>query len=249
VLLLLPPSEGKARPVEGAPVDLASLAHADVLTPARDAALEALTTLAQGDPAAAREALGLSAGQADEVALDAGLRTAPAAPAAEVYTGVLFERLGLATLNKAARARAEERVLVQSALWGVVRPGDRIPAYRCSIGASLPGLPGLAAHWRAPLREALPDEGLVVDLRSGGYAAAWKPKRATHLAVRAFAVAHDGSRKPISHMAKAARGTVARALLSSRAQATEPRDVLRIIRRAGLEAELGDGTLDVLERA
>ena len=248
MLLLLPPSEGKARPARGAPVDLPSLTHADVLTAPREAALGALTSLCREEPDAAREALGLSAGQAGEVALDAALREAPAAPAAEVYTGVLFERLGLTTLPPAARRRAEERVLVQSALWGVVRPGDRIPAYRLSIGARLPGLPALAAHWREPLRAALPGDGLVVDLRSGGYAAAWRPERARHLAVRAFTVQPDGTRRPISHMAKAARGEVARALLTSRAVPDDPKGVLRVVRRAGLDAELGDGTLDVLTR-
>ena len=55
----------------------------------------------------------------------------------------------------------------------------------------------------------------MVDMRSGAYAAAWKPKRATLLAVRAFSE-EGGRRKPVSHMAKAVRGEVARALLRSR---------------------------------
>lgn len=249
MLLLLPPSEGKARPAQGAPVDLAGLVLADALTARRKATLAALTTLCARHPKKAREALGLSEGQAGDVAMDAALLEAPAAPAGEVYTGVLFERLGLATLTPAARARAEDRVLIASALWGVVRPGDRIPAYRLSIGAKLPKLGGLASWWREDLRSALPDEdgGLVVDLRSGGYAAAWKPRRATLLPVRAFAVAPDGSRKVISHMAKAARGDVARALLASRADPSDPKGVLAVAGKAGLDAELSeDGTLDVL---
>jgi hypothetical protein len=247
LLLLLPPSEGKARLRRGEPVDLAALSFPE-LRRHREAALDALVALCSGDPEAARTALGLSPGQAGDVALDAVLRGAAAAPAAKVYTGVLFERLGLAEVPKARRDR---HVLIASALWGVLRPGDRIPAYRLSIGARLPGLPALAAHWRPALREALPDDGLVVDLRSGPYAAAWRPRHAQLLAVRAFTEAPDGRRTVVSHMAKAARGEVARALLLARGRA--PRDaeaVLRVVTAAGLTAELAqDGrALDVIER-
>ena len=54
----------------------------------------------------------------------------------------------------------------------------------------------------------MPDEGLIVDMRSGGYINAWKPKHATVVGVRAFT---DG--KIVSHMVKATRGDVARILL------------------------------------
>src|SRR6202012_3059845 len=103
--------------------------------------------------------------------------------------------------------RAQGRVLIASALWGVLRPADRIPYYRFSAKAKLDGIGGLAAFWRPALAAALPDkEGtLVVDMRSGAYAAAWKPKRATLVAVRAFSES-GGERKAGSHMAKAGRG-------------------------------------------
>jgi cytoplasmic iron level regulating protein YaaA (DUF328/UPF0246 family) len=140
---------------------------------------------------------------------------------------VLFQHLDLATLSAAALARAREQVLVASALWGVVALEDRIPAYRLSIGARLPALTrsGLAAWWRPALAKALPDESgqLVVDLRSGGYAAAWRPKQATLVEVKAS----TAGGKPISHMAKAVRGTVARRLLQARTVATVPADVAR----------------------
>ena len=114
---------------------------------------------------------------------------------------MLYEHLGLGSLPG-------EDVLIASALWGFVRPSDRIPAYRLSMGATLPRIPSLPAVWRDPLRKAVPDEGLIVDLRSGTYAAAWKPKKATVVGVRAFT---DG--KIVSHMVKATRGDVARILL------------------------------------
>jgi uncharacterized protein len=248
VLVLLPPSEGKARPAAGDPVDLASLVHADRLTRTREAVLDKLTRVATGNPRLALRRLDLSPAQLGDVEQDAVLRSAPAAPAAEVYTGVLFERLRLPSLTPEQQAP----VLIASALWGVVRAGDRIPAYRLSIGADLPRTPGLATFWKPALAKALPGEGLVVDARSGGYAAAW-PATAGTVAIRAFGVAADGSRTVVSHMAKAVRGDVVRALLTQRPDARTPQDVLEVVTAAGMDAELVPAkrghTLDVLDRA
>jgi uncharacterized protein len=233
VLVLLPPSEGKRAPASGAPIDLAALSL-PALNGRREKTLRALVRMASGSPKRAVANLGLSPGQTAEVERDAALLEAPCAPAGEVYTGVLFQHLDLASLSDAAVARAREHVLVASALWGVVSLDDAIPAYRLSIGARLPALTrsGLAAWWRPALAEVLPDEDgeLVVDMRSGGYAAAWRPKRATLVEVKASTA--DG--KPISHMAKAVRGTVTRGLLKARRAAGSPADVAAI-------AERGDG--------
>jgi len=243
MLILLPPSEGKATPSAGAPLALDSLVHAEELGERRARLLDALEGLAKLPRPRAVEMLGVSAGQAGEVDVDAGLRGAPAAPAAEVYAGVLYDRLGLGEVAEAAR----ERVLIASALWGVVRPADRIPCYRLSAKARLDGIGPLAAFWRAPLREALPDEEgeLIVDMRSGAYAAAWKPRRATLLAVRAF-TEQGGERKPVSHMAKAVRGEVARALLEAKEPPRDPEGAAAIAERTGHAIELRDGFLDAI---
>src|SRR4051794_284561 len=172
MLVLLPPSEGKTAPLEGEPVDLTALAFPS-LNKTRERLLNTLARLGSGPRALV--ALGISPGLVDEAARNTTLRDAPAAPAHEVYTGVLYEHLGLSDLP-------HENVLSAIALWGSVRPSARIPPYRLAIGAKLPRIPTLAGLWREPLRKALPDEGLIVDLRSGGYAAAWKPKQATVVA-------------------------------------------------------------------
>jgi cytoplasmic iron level regulating protein YaaA (DUF328/UPF0246 family) len=137
-------------------------------------------------------------------------------------------------------------VLIASALWGMVRPGDRIPAYRLDMSARPAGIGALAAYWREPLRAALPDRGLVLDLRSGSYSAAWRPRRATHLSVRAFTEAPDGTRTVISHMAKRVRGDVARLVLQA-GGAERPEEVAEIATAGGLRVELADGSLDVIE--
>ena len=243
MLILLPPSEGKSAPEGGDPVDLAELVYADLLGGRREKLLDALERLATLSRGRAIGMLGVSKGQAGEVDVGARLRVAPAAPAAKVYTGVLYERLGLPALPLAAR----RRVLIASALWGVVRPDDRIPYYRFSSGARLAKIGPPASFWRPALAAALPDEpgGLVVDMRSGGYAAAWKPKRAALLPVRAFSEA-GGKRRVVSHMAKAVRGDVARALLLAKRPPADPEAVAALARAAGFTVELNAGNLDVI---
>ena len=243
MLILLPPSEGKAAPAKGAPLDLDSLAYPEQLGRKREALLEALERLAAAPRKAAARRLGVSPGQADEVALGAGLRSAPAAPAAEVYTGVLYDHLGLAALPPAAR----RRVLIASALWGVVRPEDRIPYYRFSAKARLGRIGPPAAFWRPALAAALPDEpgALVVDMRSAAYSAAWKPKRATLLSVRAFSE-QGGKRRVVSHMAKAVRGDVARVLLAAKEAPGDPEAAAAVVAAAGFEVELAGAYLDVI---
>lgn len=243
MLILLPPSEGKTAPKSGPPLALEELAFAAELTESRQKLLAALERLAEVPLERAVEMLGVSSGQAGEVEVDARLRVAPAAPAADVYSGVLYDRLGLAKLP----ARARKRVLIASALWGMVRPEDRIPYYRLSAKAKLPEVGGLAAFWRPALAAALPDEEerLVVDMRSGAYAAAWKPKRAALVAVRAFSES-GGVRKPVSHMAKAVRGEVAKALLAAKKAPEDAEAAAEVAAQAGFEVELSAGYLDVI---
>jgi uncharacterized protein len=216
MLVLLPPSEGKAEPEAGDPLGLGSLAFAGELGERRGQVLDAF---------------------------DPGLREAQAAPAADVYTGVLFARLELPQLP----ARARRRVLIFSALWGVVGPDDRIPFYKLPPKTKLKGIGAPAAFWRPALVEALPDKKgeLIVDMRSSAYASFWKPKRATLLPVRAF-TEREGERKVVSHMAKASRGDVARALLSAKKAPRDPEGAATIAEAAGLTVELNDGYLDVI---
>jgi uncharacterized protein len=216
MLVLLPPSEGKSVPGQGAPVDLGSLAFAAELGERREQVLDAL---------------------------DPRLRAAPAAPASEVYTGVLFKRLELPQLPIKARRRA----LIASALWGVVRPDDLIPHYKLPPKEKLKGIGPLAKFWRPALAEALPDrEGdLIVDMRSGAYSTMWKPQRATLLAVRAF-TEENGERKAVSHLAKAVRGDVARALLEAKKAPADSEAAAALAEAAGFTVELSDGSLDVI---
>jgi cytoplasmic iron level regulating protein YaaA (DUF328/UPF0246 family) len=239
VLVLLPPSETKRPGGDGGRLDLAGLSF-PVLNPVRSHLLGALVALA-GDLPAARSALGLSPQQDGEVARNASVCSSPTLPALERYTGVLYDALGVRTMTAAQRRRADARLAVGSALFGLARGTDRLPAYRLSAGSALPGLPALRALWRPALGPVLAAvDDLVVDLRSGAYAAlAPVPGAVT---VRVETERADGGRSVVSHFSKAHKGRVARILATT---AAEPGDVVRVralLRRAGLHVEHDGGT-------
>ncbi|MEU0558501.1 peroxide stress protein YaaA [Dactylosporangium sp. NPDC006015] len=228
MLILLPPSEGKAAaPRRGAALDLDRLSL-PALSDARTTVVDDLVKLS-GDPALALTTLGLTPGLADEAARNEALRTAPTLPAAALYTGVLYDALGLASLTGPALARARKQLLIFSGLWGAVRPADRIPSYRCSIGVRLPTAGPLAAHWRTalpPVLDELAGDALVLDLRSSAYASTWTPHNG--VTVR---VLHGG--KVVSHFNKATKGRIVRALVLAGARPRTPAALATALRELG----------------
>ncbi|WP_171162027.1 peroxide stress protein YaaA [Streptomyces sp. I05A-00742] len=247
MLVLLPPSEGKATGGTGGPVDTGALSLPG-LAAAREAVLDELVELCAGDEEKAAEVLGLSHGLRGEVAKNAGLRTAGTRPAAEVYTGVLYDALGPATLPPPARRAAERSLLVFSGLWGAVGVGDAIPSYRCSMGVKLPGLGALGAFWRGPMAEALPaaaGDGPVLDLRSAAYATAWKPKgelaerTATVRVLQSKTVGGVEKRSVVSHFNKATKGRLVRDLLTSGVEPGGPAELAEALRDLGYVVEGG----------
>ncbi len=243
MLVLLPPSETKAPGGDGAPVDLGALTTPQ-LTSVRTEIAEALVKLADDVPSS-RAALGLSPRQDDEIERNARLWTSPTRPALERYTGVLYDALDVGSMTRAQRGRADRRLAVGSALFGLVRGHDQIPAYRLSAGSALPGLPTLRALWRPALSPVLADvDELVVDLRSGSYAAlAPVPGAVT---VDVVSERPDGSRSVVSHFNKAHKGRVARLLALTTAEPTDVGRLRSLLRRAGLHVEHDGGTALVL---
>ena len=239
MLVLLPPSETKAHGGDGPPLDLQELSFA-TLNPVRARLIDALVALAD-DHAASMTALGLGPKQTAEVSHNATLRTAATRPALDRYTGVLYDALGIRQFTRAQRGRAMSRLAVGSALFGALRAGDPIPHYRLSAGSTLPGLPTLGALWRPVLTAELTGaHELVVDLRSGAYAALGPARGAVTATV--LTEKPDGTRAVVSHFNKAYKGLMARALALTRAEPTDARAVARVARKAGLRVELTSAT-------
>ncbi|OUZ09441.1 hypothetical protein BHE97_10295 [Aeromicrobium sp. PE09-221] len=248
MLILLPPSEGKTRPVDGTPLDLTALSLPQ-LNRQREQLLKALVRLCSGREQRAMEVLGLGATQADAVARNATLFEEPTARADAVYTGVLFEHLDPASFTDDERSRADQTLAIASALFGLVRPGDSIPAYRLSAGVSLPRLGTVASRWKPLLPAAIEElaEGrLVVDLRSGGYVNLGKP--GASLASATMRVLHekDGERRVVSHFNKATKGRVVRQVLAEDVDAKDPEDLAAALRDLGWTVEVDGARLDLV---
>ncbi len=246
MLILLPPSEGKSAPRRGKPLDLDSLSS-PALTPARTSVLDALVRLCRDDAATAALTLGLGPSQLDLISRNADLRTAATARADSIYTGVLYDALDFASLSPAARRRANSRVAVTSALFGLVRPGDRIPAYRLSGDTALPGLGSVAGTWRDALGQAVVErmgKGLLIDLRSSSYAAFWRPPKDLALRVATVRVLHEsaGRRSVVSHFNKATKGRIVRALLEDGADPRTPDQLAQSLTRLGWTVETREAT-------
>lgn len=226
MLIVLPPSESKSNRRRGKPVDPSTWSFPE-LTHTRTT-VAAHLQLASQSPTATAD-LGVSPGLAAEVARNLALDTAPATPAAEVYTGVLYDALDLNSMDASARRRANQWVIIVSALHGAVRLKDRITAYRLSMDVNLAGLGPVAAAWRPVLDDVLaPAAGreVVVDCRSSTYAAAWTPTG--DVANRWVQIRVPGA----SHMAKHTRGLVARHLCVSGQRARTPEKLAAIVGEA-----------------
>jgi uncharacterized protein len=182
VLILLPPSEGKTPPIGQNRLDLDALTGSDELSISRLSVLEKY---------------------------GAGIFDEPTAPAIDIYSGVLYQALNYRTLSKSAQERAQSQLLIFSALFGVLRPLDRIPLYRMKITSS---------DWKDSLALALDslEKELIVDCRSSTYINAWKSDPQITVAVRVFQEI-DGVRSVNTHMSKKYRGELVRILLQGRA--------------------------------
>lgn len=197
-VILLPPSEGKAAKGHGGAWRAGTMSH-----PGLDASRREVLRAAR--------AAGVTA-----------LR-APTLPAMERYTGVLYRELDWCSLPAAARRRGAGQLRIVSGLWGLVAPGDPIPAYRLKMSASLPETGRLATWWKPRLRPVVADlvQGRVVwDLLPQEHEAAmtWTGSGpARRITVRFL----DAAGRPVSHWNKLLKGSLVRWILTDRPEGPE----------------------------
>ena len=193
--------------------------------PVRSALLQQVVELS-ADETAALSALKLGPRGAPEVQRNQEVLRSPVMPALERYTGVLFDALGFHDLEPEARAWVEDTVAVFSALFGLLRAFDPIPAYRLSFDSKLSGGP-LAAQWAqvtTELWEQVPD--FVLDLRSEGYRKLAPVPPGQGVFVSLVKEGPVGSRKAVGHANKSAKGTLVRSLAITGARCESVEDVV-----------------------
>ncbi|MEN2739070.1 peroxide stress protein YaaA [Microbacterium sp. X-17] len=211
MLVLLPPSETKRDGGEGEPLALKSLGFPRLNATRRGVVAD--TVALSRTPEAAAKALKLGPKQAHEVQRNRGLRRAATMPALLRYTGVLYDALDAPSLMEEDWRFAARSVAVQSALLGLVRADDPIPAYRLSFDSRLS--PALKKRWAAACAAELAVvDGVILDLRSEGYAALGPlPEREGVHYLRVLARDESGTVRALNHFNKQAKGLFARALI------------------------------------
>ena len=154
-------------------------------------------------------------------------------PAITVYTGVLYQGLGWATLTKAAQVRAQKSIAIISAKYGSLRCLDLIEPYKEKIDA---------AQMRRAITQVLDaiESDLVIDCRSSTYQSVWTPPAEKCVEIKVFSKV-DGVKKVITHMSKKTRGEVTRMLLLSTTIPTNPQELAEIISTA-FDCELFEAT-------
>jgi hypothetical protein len=232
VLIILPPSETKLPPPEiGSPLDLDRLSFRS-LTAMRERVMDALVATSQGPDALRRLFVGPSL--AGEVARNEHLRDLPTRPAAETYAGPLYQGLDARSWSSHAEKRAARHLVIVSALWGALRPADRIPPYRLYICARLAGMDRLEPAWRTILPPILTDAaapgGPVLDLRSRVYQAVGRPTGLDDETVTLRIRPSPGGPAHVGDViAKRVRGEAASHLLSSEADPEDPLDIADLL--------------------
>ena len=151
---------------------------------------------------------------------------------------MLYDALDFGSLRAVDADRARSRLAIGSALFGLLRTDDMIPAYRLSASAKLPDRPRLSVRWRPVLEPVLADlasRELIVDLRSGAYVGLGRIDGA--VAVDVVAEHQDGRRSVITHFNKAHKGRLARVLAVARSEPCDSAAVATLARRAGMRVE------------
>ena len=245
MLVLLPPSETKRDGGEpGSSLDLAGLSYPELATH-RTETLDALRKLSR-NLSVATGALGLGPTQRFEVDRNRVVLSSPVMPVIDRYTGVLFDGIAAETLGDSERQWVLEHVAVNSALFGLVGAGDRIPAYRLSHDSRLPGL-SLKKHWRQAIGGLIAREpGLVLDLRSESYASLGPaPESATY--IRVVSEGARGRRVALSHFNKKGKGEFTRAVIAAGIEHASVDELVAWAAGEGIRLEAGaPGELDLV---
>jgi len=239
-MILLPPSEGKTDATGKQKMDFKKLSFPE-LNNQRQELVSAVIAMANGPAAKTRSILSISAKQDFEIERDQKLLTAPIGSAWSVYTGVLYDAIGIESLSAKAKSKFEAENFVVSALFGLINVTDRIPAYRLSGDTVVPKIGSLTKFWSQSVSQLISNQGeFVIDLRSGNYVKLGPiaPAIAEQVVVpRIMQKMPKGSPKVVSHSNKATKGRLVRELAQS------SKSVKGVDQLAGLAAKVA---LDVV---
>lgn len=150
-------------------------------------------------------------------------------PAILAFDGDVYDGLHARSLSAEALQWAQDRLVLLSGLYGVLRPMDRLQPYRLEMGTSLKlrRAHNLYQYWGDTIADHLNARGdeVIVNLASVEYAsAALRPALKARVVECAFEDWKDDRYKIISFFAKKARGMMARWAIDRRVDAPDALD-------------------------
>ena len=200
MLILLPPSEGKADGGSGKPFAESHPEWVGDVEPV----IKHVKRLSRADR---RKFYGAKddAKAAEIQALNLHALEAPTMMAIERYTGVVYQHIDYASLKKKAAAR--RRIQIVSGLFGLVGADAKLPPYK------MPMNPWLVKYWKAKNSGRLAAKAKdkpVLNLLSSSYAKAIDIENAIHVDFRVA-----GGKKSAGHFGKAIKGKFVRFLIEN----------------------------------
>jgi len=143
-------------------------------------------------------------------------------PALQRYDGVAYDYLELSTLSQEEKEYLYKQTIVFSNLFGPIRGGDLIPAYKFKQGSTLNDIATEKIYKKefSSALDILLENQLVVDLRAGFY------EKFYALTQPFITMKFLKGGKSVSHWAKAYRGKVLRTL--SQVQPNDEKELLAI---------------------
>jgi hypothetical protein len=137
-----------------------------------------------------------------------------ASPAVECFRGDIYSGLRALDFNDSERKRAQERLLILSGLYGVLRPYDEIEPYRLEAAYRFPDkkLGNIYEYWGKALASCIDPDALIVNVTSLEYSKLILPYVSNEQIIPRFLTRKKPGAEPtfvVVH-AKIARGAFAR---------------------------------------
>lgn len=191
-MILIPPSEGKADGGNNKPLKSVSGIAADLIEAIKEA-----------DP---KKLYGLKERALEKaIAANKEVLSSKTMPAIERYTGVVYDAIDYQTLKN--KSDFDEKVLIVSGLFGLVRPTDLIPNYRLKIDKLK-----AANSWVNSNSEQLKD-AFIIDLLPQAHKKAVKYDNGIEVE---FVLKKAGDKMPAGHQGKRIKGRFVRWLVENR---------------------------------
>ena len=242
MLILLPPSETKKIGGQNLTIRQVHLSYGQ-LDPARDLVLAALLELCN-DSEEASKVLKLSPKQLEDISRNLELPKAPTMPAYLRYSGTLYKAIGVDSFTDHEVEVMRSKVLMQSALFGLISATDRIPWYRLSADTKLPSV-DLKKIWQEnqPLAWNRLVDFPIIDMRSKSYVDLSPVPRGMNSYWVEVVSEVDGERKALNHFNKTAKGELVGAFVRAKKTPETLTQLKKVAASIGLGMEVEENVI------